>query len=124
MDQATKRELGLIVGSEVCQIVPASASFSFFFFAVYRRLINKRLQPSVKCREHTCLTLETPVMAFLNVHPGGSAFSEGGGAACRAVTLESSSTAQLLVKSWCRDYGYCQALGAPGGEVDLSLEEL
>lgn len=73
-------------------------------------------------------------MAFLNVHPGGGAFSEGGGAVCRPVTLGSSSTAQHLVNSGCRDYGYCQAFRAPGvggggfggrgGRVDPSLEEL
>lgn len=68
----------------------------------------------MKCREHTCLTLETPIIAFLNVHPGCSALSEGGGAVCRPVTLGSSSTAQHLVNSWCRDYGYCQAFSAPG----------
>lgn len=54
-------------------------------------------------------------MVFLDVHPGGFAFSEGGGAACTPVTLGSSSTAQHLVNSWCRDYGYCQAFRAPGG---------
>lgn len=105
---------GLVVGSEVCQIAPALKKFVHYFVPVYRCLINKRLQSSVKCRKHTCFTPETPIMAFLNVHPGGSAFSEGGGAICRPVTLGSSSTAQHLVNSWCRDYIYCQAFTAPG----------